>query len=215
MLLLKLFSKLSFKTMNKGAMITSEWHFLLLCFLLFRNILTSDFVLQFECAFIWSTLLKKTKNEQYVSKNVLRKQSSKMCIKLKTFYRVNSGAQLGWVEKCPDFGKKCPDYVLPWVKFSIQNVVLNPKFFTTGSFFLLFLTKCLSKCPNSMKPPLPWKIFGCAWKYSFVETFVNCSFIYIKDVIYSAKWVFIQKLFCFVKLYFKDYDKNFYGICFK
>ena len=28
-------------------------------------------------------------------------------------------------KKCPDFGKKWPDYVLPWVKFSIQNVVLR------------------------------------------------------------------------------------------
>ena len=28
-------------------------------------------------------------------------------------------------KKCPDFGKKGPDYVHLWVKFSIQNVVLR------------------------------------------------------------------------------------------
>ena len=30
-----------------------------------------------------------------------------------------------------------------------------------GPFFLVFLTKCLSKCASSKKP-LPWKIPGCA-----------------------------------------------------
>ena len=31
-----------------------------------------------------------------------------------------------------------------------------------GIFFLAFLMKCSSKCPNSTKPPLPWKSSGCA-----------------------------------------------------
>ena len=70
--------------------------------------------------------------------------------------------------KCPHFGKKCPDYIHLCVKFSIQNVVLkvsrrkNSNIFHCGAFFLVFLTKCLSKCPNSTKCPLPWKISGCA-----------------------------------------------------
>ena len=38
----------------------------------------------------------------------------------------------------------------------------------------MFLAKCLSKCPSSMKPPLPWKMSGCmpALKhYLFSKTF--------------------------------------------
>ena len=31
-------------------------------------------------------------------------------------------------------------------------------FFPAGPFFRVFLTKCLSKCANPKKPPLPWKI---------------------------------------------------------
>ena len=65
-------------------------------------------------------------------------------------------------KKCPDLGKKSPNCVHPWVESFIQNVVLRvstkkktPKFFPAGSFFLVFLTKSLSKCPNSTKPPLP------------------------------------------------------------
>ena len=68
-------------------------------------------------------------------------------------------------KKSPDFGKKGPDSVHPWVEISIQNVVLilsrrkNSKIFPMRGFFLLkFLTKCLSKCPNTPKPPLPWKV---------------------------------------------------------
>ena len=43
--------------------------------------------------------------------------------------------------------KKGPHCVHFGVKFSILNVVLT--------FFLCFLTKYLSKCPSSTKPPLP------------------------------------------------------------
>ena len=56
--------------------------------------------------------------------------------------------------------KKCPDCVHPQVKFAIQNVVLrvskrkNSKIFSCVAFFLDFLIKCLSKCPNFTKPPL-------------------------------------------------------------
>ena len=71
-------------------------------------------------------------------------------------------------KKCPDFGKKCPDSVHPLLKFVIQNVVLrvskrkNSEIFLCGAFFLDFLIKCLSKCSNFTKPPLPWEISGCA-----------------------------------------------------
>ena len=59
------------------------------------------------------------------------------------------------------FWKKGPNCVHPWVASSIQNLVLrvsrekNSKIFPCGAFFLVFLIKRLSKCPNSTKPPLP------------------------------------------------------------
>ena len=84
-------------------------------------------------------------------------------------------------------GKSCPFYfekskkmskswkkalivsIFGWVKFSIQNVVLtvsrrkNSKVFPSRApFFRAFLTKWLSKCLNFIKPPLPWKMSGCA-----------------------------------------------------
>ena len=46
------------------------------------------------------------------------------------------------------FGKKYPDSVHPWIKFFFQNVVLRvsrrKKCFPAGTFFLVFLKKCLS-----------------------------------------------------------------------
>ena len=66
------------------------------------------------------------------------------------------------------------------VKLSIQNVVLRvskrknlQNVSLRGLFFLVFLTKRLSKCPSSPKPPLPWKISGCApalRHYSFCKS---------------------------------------------
>ena len=47
----------------------------------------------------------------------------------------------------------------PCVESSIQNVVLRAsrrkisKILSCGTFFLVFLMKSLSKCPNSKKPP--------------------------------------------------------------
>ena len=71
-------------------------------------------------------------------------------------------------KKWPDFGKKCPDCVHLYAKFAIQNAVLRTskrktsKKFPCEVFFLDFLIKCLSKCSNFTKPPLPWKMSGCA-----------------------------------------------------
>ena len=64
-------------------------------------------------------------------------------------------------KKCPDIGKKGPNCVHLWVESSIQNVVLrvsrgkSSKTFPCGAALLVFLTKSLSKCLNSTKPPLP------------------------------------------------------------
>ena len=64
---------------------------------------------------------------------------------------------------------------VPWFWVLIASIELNfpfkmqlwefagektPKCFPVGSFFLVFLTKCLLKCPKPMKPPLPWKVSG-------------------------------------------------------
>ena len=64
--------------------------------------------------------------------------------------------------------KKGPYCVHPWVEYAIQNIVLrvsrrkSSKMFPWGVFFLVYLTKSLLTCPNSIKPPLPWKISSCA-----------------------------------------------------
>ena len=71
-------------------------------------------------------------------------------------------------KKYPDFGKTGFDCVHLWVKFCIHNVVLrvsrkkNSIGFTAGPFFLVFLMKCIWKCPSSTKSPQSWKISGCA-----------------------------------------------------
>ena len=78
-------------------------------------------------------------------------------------------------KKCPDFGKR------PWLCPSFHskcnfNVILGeklPNLSLRNFSFLVFLMKCLSKCPNSRRLPLPWKISGCApalRHYSFGKT---------------------------------------------
>ena len=56
----------------------------------------------------------------------------------------------------PWFWKKGPDCIHLCVKFFCSKCS-----FKSLRTLLVFLTKCLSKCPNSTKPPLPWKISGC------------------------------------------------------
>ena len=58
-----------------------------------------------------------------------------------------------------------PDSVHIWIEFSIQNLVLyriywrkDSKIFPAGPFFLVFLTKYLSKSPNPREPP--WTLSG-------------------------------------------------------
>ena len=68
-------------------------------------------------------------------------------------------------KECPDFGKS-PDCIYFCVKFfyskcsfkSIQEKKI-PKFFLAGPSFHEFLKKCLSKYPNSTKPPLVALLF--------------------------------------------------------
>ena len=77
----------------------------------------------------------------------------------------------------PDFGTKGPNCVHSWVESSIQNLVLrvsrrkSSKIFPCGAFFCVF-DEGLSKCPNSTKPPLPWKISGCAPVISVCITYL-------------------------------------------
>ena len=56
-----------------------------------------------------------------------------------------------------DFGKKVPDCVHLWVKFSIQNVVgeKSLRCFPAGPFLIVFLAKFLLNCPSSTKLTLP------------------------------------------------------------
>ena len=92
-----------------------------------------------------------------------------------------TSAQLGWGDerrpllpffenwkRCLDFGRKGPNCVHPRVEPSIQNVVLrvsrtkSSKLSPCEAFFCVFLRKSLSKCLNYIKPPLSWRISGCA-----------------------------------------------------
>ena len=94
--------------------------------------------------------------------------------------------------------KKCPDCVYPQVKFAIQNVVLrvskrkNFKNFPCGAFFLGFLIKCLSKCPNFTKLPLPRKFLVARLdihtspKLRFLGTVLPFFFFSVKSLLFST-----------------------------
>ena len=68
-------------------------------------------------------------------------------------WRVIKGAGL----PCPflKIEKKCPDYVLPWVKFSIQNVVLS----YAGTFFAFVFDKMFIKVLKFHETYPPIKYF--------------------------------------------------------
>ena len=87
--------------------------------------------------------------------------------------------------------KKCPDFFHHEVKYTIQNIVLrvsgtkSSKMFCYWSFFLDFLRKCLLKCPNFKKPPLPWTISDCAPAYIWYKQSDFCSL--------ELYWQYLQK----------------------
>ena len=64
------------------------------------------------------------------------------------------------LKKCPDLGKKCPNYIHLLVKFLIYKAVLSIsrkkifEIFPCRSFFRLLQIICLSKCHYFQKPPL-------------------------------------------------------------
>ena len=81
-------------------------------------------------------------------------------------------------KSCPFYFEKSKNVLIlekkPWLCLSLDGLNFpfkmwlqqylgekTPKFFPAGPFFRVFLTKWLSKCLNSTKPPLPWKISGC------------------------------------------------------
>ena len=89
------------------------------------------------------------------------------------------------------FWKKGPDFFHLEVEYTIQNIVYEylgqkaPKFSAEGPFILDFLRKCLSKCPNFKKPPLPWTISGCAPAYIWYKQSDFCSL--------ELYWQYLQK----------------------
>ena len=84
-------------------------------------------------------------------------------------------------KKLSDFGKKALIVHL-LVKFSLQNVVLRiswrktRKCFNVRPFFLVFLTKCLSKCPNFTKHLLPGRLM-VAPLHSCINLFAKRSIL--------------------------------------
>ena len=96
-------------------------------------------------------ILKKNRKVVVVCKYVMNTFHSFLANKIP---KSNSGAQLGGErpplpffenrKKCPDFGRKGPNCVHPWVESSIQNVVLrvsrrkSSKMFPCGAFSYVF-----------------------------------------------------------------------------
>ena len=68
-------------------------------------------------------------------------------------------------------------YAKPQSWLLAVNSILEkkPPKFSIGAFFLVFLTKCLYKCPNPLRPPLPWKFSGCTpvQECTFIANNVN------------------------------------------
>ena len=99
----------------------------------------------------------------------------------------------------------------------------TPKFYPMGSFILVFLTKCLLKCPKPRKPPLPWNfLFGCMhsaiilfvknsvlnfWQFSEYICLDNCSVIctltlcYVLHQRHSEFWHIQNYLFRYIQEY--------------
>ena len=86
-------------------------------------------------------------------------------------------------KKCPDFGKKDPDYVHPWVKLSIQAVPLrvssrkNFKMFACWGFFSCVFDEMFIEGPEFHKPPLCPEKFLVAHLYSGNSLLVKRSIL--------------------------------------
>ena len=90
-------------------------------------------------------------------------------------------ARRGDWRKYLDFGKKCFDYIHLWVKFLIWNAVLRVSTINRKeSFFRVLQIKCLSKCPYSKKPFLPWKIPGYKPDTAALFMCINCLVLFVR-----------------------------------
>ena len=93
-----------------------------------------------------------------------------------------------WHRKnCPDFGKKCPDFVYLSFKFTIQNLLLRGKFPKCFSVVTLF--------PSSIPspPPIPWKISGCA---TVLRDCYFCKILYLMCL--TLFWIRLSRYNCLI-----------------
>ena len=112
-------------------------------------------------------------------------------------------------KKRPNSKKKCPDCVLPWVKFSIQNVVWRVSRRKNAKVFFLDFLTCLSKCPNSKRPPLPGKVSDWApgQGVHLLEELINkllkwnLSQAFLKALTSSFIYLFISTLLRRLQIY--------------
>ena len=83
------------------------------------------------------------------------------------------------LKKCPDFGKKGPNCVHPWVESSIQNVILrvsrrkSSKTFLCGAIFLCFWRKVYRSVLIPQNLPCPEKFLVARLVKHQVE-FLRC-----------------------------------------
>ena len=117
----------------------------------------------------------------------------------------------------PWIWKKGPNCVHLWVESSILNVLLivprrkSSKLFPCGTFFLVFLTKRLSKYPNSEKLLLHWKVSGCAPKPCYCIFTTLCNSCILRTLPYSEFW-HIQNL-RYIQNSLKAYSGIFRTLC--
>ena len=79
-------------------------------------------------------------------------------------------------KKCPDIGKKSPNFVYTWVESSIQNIVLrvsrgrSSKILPCGAFFLFFRRK-VCQSAKLHKTSLALNNSGCAPELYYLELY--------------------------------------------
>ena len=107
-------------------------------------------------------------------------------------------------KKCPDFWKKDSDFVLLWVKFSIQTLILTPKYFPARPLFSGTFDEIYIEVPYFHKHPHPlsWKISGCAPAlryYSFCKTLhLKCLTVFWMRVCLDNCSVICKVTWCYV-----------------